>query len=79
MAIIPEKCKVKGKLILNRIAFADLTVPMRTEISYSNQSQKQYHIVTYPLQNLNTGMVTVFPLDYMHLVCLEVTKKLLNT
>lgn len=34
---------------------------------------------TSPLQKLNLGMVTSFPLDYMHLVCLGVTKKLLIT
>lgn len=32
-----------------------------------------------PLLNLNIGLVSLFPLDYMHAVCLGVMRKLLDT
>lgn len=57
-----EKCEVKGKQFLNRMTFAVLTAPNRTDLSFANHSQKQHHMGTSPLQNL--GMVTLFPLDY---------------
>lgn len=72
-----EKCEIKGKQFLNRMTFTDLTAPKRTDASFANQTQKQHHTGISPLQSLNIGMVTLFPLDYMHLVCLGVTKKLI--
>jgi len=50
----------------------------RTASSFSNQLHKKHHTGTSPLAELKFQMVTKFPLDYMHLVCLGVMKKLLK-
>ena len=37
-----------------------------------------HHEGPHPFQGIKIGMVTQFPLDYMHLVCLGVVKKMLQ-
>ena len=41
-------------------------------------TDKVHHLGTSPLAELNIGMVSTFPSDYMHLVCLGVMKRLLR-
>ncbi len=38
-----------------------------------------HHEGPHPFKNVKVGMVSQFPLDYMHLVCLGVVRKLLQT
>ena len=38
----------------------------------------KHHIGRWPFEVLDIGMINCFPLDYMHMVCLRVCKRLLN-
>lgn len=50
----------------------------RTDESFRRQHQKQHHNGTSLLTNIKgLNMITAFPLDYMHLICLGIVKKLL--
>lgn len=49
----------------------------RNDNDFILQTNKQHHKGTSPLVGLNIGMVTCFPIDYMHSVCLGVMRKLL--
>lgn len=73
------KCTQKGASKHRRVYFQDLEAPLRTHHSFINQEQEQYHVGTTDLIELpNFDLVKCFPLDYMHLICLGVVKKLLT-
>ena len=57
--------------------FDELNTPPRTDASYNEQWQPEHHIGISPLARLVVNMVSQFPLEYMHLVCLGVTRRLL--
>lgn len=74
------KCDIEGTYIGNRTCFPNLEgFNLRTDLSFRTKEQESHHIETTILENIpGLDMVTSFPLDYMHLVCLGVMKKLLN-
>lgn len=75
------KCKIKG--FHNRRMFFPSTdsteVELRTDEEYRMLSDEEFHQGPTPLTDL-TGFHFIhnIPLDYMHLVCLGITKKLLQ-
>ncbi|KAJ8030886.1 hypothetical protein HOLleu_27427 [Holothuria leucospilota] len=75
-----DKCSQKG-LYLGRMTYPisqskDL-VP-RTDFSFRNEENPNHHTGISPLIDLaNLNMVDDFPVDYMHSVCLGVTRRLL--
>jgi hypothetical protein len=71
-----EKCTVRGSW-QQRMVFLKGNAPLKDDLSFSSKTDENYHIRSSPLEKLSIGMVSQFPLDYMHLVCLGVTRKLL--
>ena len=52
---------------------------LRTDMSFNLKiDELHHHEGPHPFQSIKIGMVTQFPLDYMHLVCLGVVKKMLQ-
>jgi hypothetical protein len=76
-----ERCDQKGVRleVEKKIVFPELNARKRTDESFLNKLQQQYHHpeMNSPLLPLNIGMVSQIPLEYMHLVCLGAMKKLL--
>ncbi|CAN7987314.1 unnamed protein product [Ixodes hexagonus] len=72
-----ENCTQKGKHDGKRITFPDVDAPLRTDEEFRDQVNLDHHRGTSPLLTLGVGLISMFPLDYMHLVCLGVMKKLL--
>lgn len=74
-----EKCEVTGTYSndYRKVIYTDLGCRRRTQESFFLQSQPEHHTGTSPLVELGVDLVTLVPLDYMHLVCLGVMKKLL--
>lgn len=63
----------------NRICFPEINAPKRTDKDFRMQADDSYHISRTLLQEIpDLDFVKDFVLDYMHLVCLGVTRKLLN-
>ena len=65
-----------------KMTFPDIDAELRTDESFKlgRENNDPHHIgpVASPLlRSLSVKMVTQFPLDYMHLVCLGVTRRLL--
>lgn len=58
--------------------FLNLDAPLRTNESFRNRYQEEHYIRPSPFENLSIDMFLQFPLEYMHLVYLGVTKLLLN-
>ena len=50
---------------------------LRTDKEFSEMSDEEHHLERSPLCDLPIGMVTQFPIDYMHFVCLGVTRRLI--
>ncbi|XP_047134259.1 uncharacterized protein LOC124812158 [Hydra vulgaris] len=63
-----------------KILQPDLSAPLRTDESFRMQADKKHHIenMISPFLELSFGMVSSFPLDYMHLVCLGVDRRMIN-
>ena len=61
-----------------RLIFLDDDSPLRTDTSFRNREDEDHHTGRSILQALPIDMVKCFPLDYMHLVCLGVIRKLLR-
>ncbi|KAJ8915365.1 hypothetical protein NQ315_008252 [Exocentrus adspersus] len=75
------KCYIEGDNINRRVCFPHCNNPrIRTDAEFRAKLQEDHHNGTSILQNIpNLDMVTNFPLDYMHLICLRVVKKLIVT
>lgn len=41
----------------------------RTDGAFSKRTDKDHHHGPHPFIGVNIGVVTQFPLDYMHVVC----------
>lgn len=72
-----SKCITEGEFIDNRVVFNETDATLRSDKDFSSRMQEEHHVGSTILESLNVGMVTRFPLDYMHLVCLGVMKRLL--
>ena len=73
-----ERCTVEGTYELGRVVLDDIDSPLRDDVSfeqalYLGARQIQRSILT----DNGIKCVTKFPLNYMHLVCLSVMKRLL--
>ncbi|XP_077518709.1 uncharacterized protein LOC144128830 [Amblyomma americanum] len=72
-----DKCCTKG-VYLGRITHQSMDSPLRTDQAFADQTQAEHHKGISPLTSIGIPMVTRFPLDYMHLVCLGVVRKLIG-
>lgn len=71
-----DKCTQEGEYH-NKMTFPDINAPLRTDVAFNELEQEEHHKGSTPLSKLSLGMVSQFPLDYMHLVCLGVVKRLI--
>ena len=75
-----ERCVVEGKFESSRMLFQDLHCDLRDDESFKNGLYMGTHQKSISiLCNIGIKCIKQFPLDYMHLVCLGVTKRLLLT
>lgn len=72
-----DKCCAKG-VYLGRITYQSMHSPLHTDESFVSQTQKEHHKGVSPLVSLGIPMVTAFPCDYMHMVCLGVVRKIIG-
>lgn len=71
-----ERCCDKG-VFKGRVIYTKLNADKRSDNSFKEQSDPSHHNGISPLIELGVGLVSDVVLDYMHLVCLGVTRKLL--
>jgi hypothetical protein len=70
-----ERCEVNGEWH-GKMTFQDVNAIQHTDDSFVRKSRDDHHIGDSPLQELGFGMVSRIPLDYMHLLCLGVMRRL---
>ena len=66
-----DKCSQHG-LWREKLTFPETDAPRRTDASFDEMSNVEHLLAPSPFRVLPIGMVSQFPLDYMHLVCLGV-------
>lgn len=72
-----ECCVQTGVYVSGRMTYPDLTAELRTDSQFEEMIDEDHHTGVSPLKHLGVGLVTSFVLDYMHLVCLGVVRKLI--
>lgn len=71
-----DKCCQRGHWS-GKVTFPEVDSALRTDVMFDELQNEEHHIGHSPLSGLSIGMVSQFPIDYMHLVCLGVTRRLL--
>lgn len=71
-----ERCYCKGYW-RKRVLFKNRKYDIYTDETFRAQVYKKHHDNMSPLCQLQLGLISQIPIDYMHLVCLGVMKKLL--
>lgn len=75
------RCCTEGEYLNRRVCFPDINCSIRTHENFVNKQQEDHHIgsTSSILTNIpGIDIINVFSIDYMHLICLGVTKKLIN-
>lgn len=72
-----SKCIQEGECE-NHVILSEINSTLRTDKSFRNKQHPQHHTGTSILEELNIDMVSQVALDYLHLVCLGVMKRLIN-
>ena len=75
-----ERCIQKGSYAGGHVALMQTDATLRTDDGFRLKSDFGHHKPgpTSVIENLGIGLVSCFSLDYMHLVCIGITKRLLN-
>lgn len=68
---------VEGDHLNGRMCFPDTNSKLRTDENFFSRENEEFHLEDSILESIPTGMISQVPLDYMHLCCLGVMKKLL--
>ena len=74
-----DKCSQVGVYVNQVLTFPEIDAPERTKVSFRSKLNPEHHRCETPLLDLNIDLVKAFPHDYMHLVCLGVTRHLLSS
>ncbi|KAJ8680003.1 hypothetical protein QAD02_015790 [Eretmocerus hayati] len=74
-----ERCNIVGFKVENTTIFPIFGATPRTDAGFRNETDPAHHHVVSPLVHIKPriNMVLLFILDFMHLVCLGVMKKLI--
>ncbi|CAI5682040.1 unnamed protein product [Oreochromis niloticus] len=72
-----ERCTQKGMYVNRRLCFPEISAEQRTDETFRAMAYKEHQVGVSPLNELGVGLVSGFVLDYMHLVCLGVMRKLI--
>ena len=70
-----DRC-VQSGVWLNKMTYPEVSATKRTDDGFRCKDNEEYHIGDTPLATLSIDLVLQLPLDYMHLVCLGVVRRL---
>ena len=74
-----ERCVIKGTYVNHRVVFNDqATYPKRTVQEFNTYSYKKHQKHASPFVDGDFDCINLFVLDYMHLVCLGTTKRMIK-
>jgi len=74
-----EKCIEEGDYLSGSVSFPNGNAQLRTDESFNLYLNEEHHAGVSPLLEISgLGLVSSIPLDYMHLCCLGIMKKMLH-
>ena len=73
-----DKCITKGEWYAESVRFTEHEALLRNDTDFVLQKDKEHHRGRSILCDVGIGMVSEFPLDYMHLVALGVMRRLMH-
>ncbi|KAG1664804.1 hypothetical protein GQR58_019670 [Nymphon striatum] len=73
-----ERCIQSGDYKQGRMTYPETAALLRTDETFRAMIDEDHHVGVSPLCHLNIDLVSTFVLDYMHLICLGVTRRLLR-
>lgn len=73
-----SKCRIKGIRSSRTMTFPGINCHQRTDEEYKMCLDEEHHRGESPLSALQMGLVSQVPYEYMHLVLLGVTKKIIT-
>ena len=71
-----ERCTQEGAYF-DKMTFPDMNESPRTDEQFLSAADEDHQLGISPLISLGIGCVSQFPLDYMHLVCLGVVRRMI--
>ncbi|XP_064465345.1 uncharacterized protein LOC135376812 [Ornithodoros turicata] len=71
------RCTTKGSYRNGHVCFPEMNAPLRDDTGFRAAAQEQHHTGSTILREIAIDLVHQVPLEYMHLVCLGVMRKLL--
>lgn len=72
-----DRCVQRGEWD-GKVLFSVNDAPLRSNVAFDEMADEDHHRGPSPLQGLGIGLVSHFCLDYMHLVCLGVVRRLIH-
>ena len=72
-----DKCTQPG-VYNSKMTFPEVDAPIRTNVAFDEMEDAEHHKGPSPFQSIHLGIITQFPLDYMHCICLGVMRRLLR-
>lgn len=74
-----ERCTEVGEYVKGRVIFENISAVKRTDETFLLKLDPEHHLIDSPLLDVKQlGLVSDFPIDYMHNVCLGIMRKLMN-
>jgi len=76
-----SRCKIEGEYLNRGVCFPELHFTKRTHEQFVNKEQEEHHIgssMSILINIPNINIINCFSLDYMHLICLGIVKKLIK-
>lgn len=69
-----DKCIQSGVYLNHRMSYPLMNSQTRSDEAFARQEDEEHHHGPHAFTNVDFGLVSQVPLDYMHLVCLGVGK-----
>jgi len=76
-----SRCKIEGEYRNRGICFPELNCAKRTHESFVNKEQEEHHVgssMSILINIPDINIINCFSVDYMHLICLGIVKKLIK-
>lgn len=66
------KCIQEGEYNDHRMLFLDMDAPSRTDFNFISRINEEHHLGKSNFEEIGVGIVSQFPFEYMHSICLDV-------
>ena len=77
MYFLCERCEIEGERVESLMLFLSTSEPLRTDPVFNVFGYLDHQRGKNPLIKVGIRCVRQFPLDYMHLICLRVVRRIL--